>query len=278
MATAKKAAPAKSAAKSSPATKTATKQAATGKEKAGSKATKPAAGGSWLSQAGWGAAKSSVDRAEKNAAELKNKPRRFWLTSNGADEKIIFVDDAPMNYREHEFAIGGDWKNRRHKTCLSETGDHDPRSCPSCAADNRGYSASALTIIHICEYKGRDGKMVRNPLRLFVAKTQAVKILAKHAEKLNGDLTGCVFEVSRTGEKSPSVGDMFTFVERVKLNDPKVLKRLGYDKPPKPYNYEEVLKAETAQEMKDWLSHTAVTHSGSGGGSADTGSDDDVPF
>lgn len=229
----------------------------------------------WFQQPGWGAAKNSVARSDKQISDMRNTPRRYWM-KNGTDEKIIFIDDSPQNFREHEFAIGGDWKNRAHKTCLTKTGDQDAKNCPYCAADNRGYFASALTVIHLCSYKSRDGKEVKNPLRLFVAKTQAVKILGKHAEKLGNDLSGCVFEVSRTGDKSPSVGDLFTFVERVKLNDLKVLKRLGFEKAPKPYNYDEVFASTSKQEASEWLSNTSVESSG--GGSASTDNDDDVPF
>jgi hypothetical protein len=74
-----------------------------------------------------------------------------------------------------------------------------------------------LTVIDHREHKIKNGpnagKIISNRRKLFVAKRNTIKLLTKIAVK-RGGLTGCTFDVSRTDDKKPAVGDVFDFTHK----------------------------------------------------------------
>ena len=79
--------------------------------------------------------------------------------------------------------------------------------------------------------------------------------MSKIAVKRDG-LAGCTFDVSRIGDKAENVGNDFDFTEQLSLK--KLAKKYGMkkkgeaedNKVAKPYDYEEVLKYYTADELR----------------------------
>lgn len=161
--------------------------------------------------------------------------------------------------REHQLYLGGSWIN--FETCTS---DFD--NCPLCDAGMRPSYVVAATIIDHSEYilkRGPNaGTVIKNAKRLAVFKSTArVKVLKqKDKKERGGDLTGCTFDLTRYKENECATGEEFEFVEKLSIEDLKklapefVLGKNGRepvdpDEWIKPYNYAEVFKPKTAEQL-----------------------------
>lgn len=202
------------------------------------------------------AAKAALAAEEARVAEAKaaaGKLYRFRL-KEGEARTITFLDgyldadgllDIPM-WMEHTLQVNGNWTN---VVCTQE---QEP--CPVCATGDRPSLVGGLTVIDHTEFtiqKGANaGKVISNQKRLFVAKRGTLKILQKLAEK-RGGLAGCTFEVSRTSDKSPSVGDMFDFSQQDSLEE--LREHFGQDDEGNwiatPANYDEEVVYRTADQL-----------------------------
>ena len=166
-------------------------------------------------------AHAEMAKYEKEVAisqEQNKKMWRFWVPE-GEEARITFVDgnisadgniDFFMFY-EHNLMLNGKWGNTF--VC---TKDIEP--CPICAAGDKPSFVGVFTVIDHREFKAKDGKIYKDSPRLFVAKKDTIKMLQNLGVK-RGGLAGCTFDVVRTGEKSASVGSMFDFQEKNKLED-----------------------------------------------------------
>jgi hypothetical protein len=180
---------------------------------------KPAKGLGWLKKgkAAHQAFELEEAKAEKARAE-SSKLFRFFMPPE-EERRITFLDgelddegmlDIPMFY-QHRLKLNGQWQNF---VCVSE---EEP--CPICEkGDNRAGLVGVMTVLDHTPYKIKNGpnagKLIKNSKKLFVATRQTIKKLSKKAAKHDG-LTGCTFEVSRTGDKDPAVGSDFDFVEQL---------------------------------------------------------------
>jgi hypothetical protein len=168
---------------------------------------------------------------------------RFWVPKNG-EAIITFLDgnlingilENPFTY-EHQVNMNDSWNN--HFICTQE---EEP--CPICEGGANSSYVAYFTVIDHSEYVSKkDGQTKKDNLKLFVAKKDTVKLLQKQAAK-RGGLRGCKFEVGRTGDKSPSVGSSFDFVE--KLTEQQLTALYGPAKAgdldrSKPCNYDKML-------------------------------------
>jgi hypothetical protein len=186
---------------------------------------------------------------EIEAKRSSNKVHRFWMPV-GKTTRIVFLDDKPPVYEEHNPQINGSWKH--WFTCNKMFGE----PCSHCEAGTYAYTAGAYTIIDGTEWVDKKGKTHKNEKKLFVAKIDTLKKLKQISAK-RGGLRGCVFEVSRTGDKSPGTGDMFDFEKKLSEEE---LKKLfgGQDgKGHEPYNYDEVLAPKDAEETNTQMNDEA---------------------
>lgn len=166
---------------------------------------------------------------QKIRKESQGKMFRFWIKTD-EEAVITFVDGElspegfllPPRFYEHNIKLNGQWGNTF--VCPEKSAPHLGQKCPFCAMGDHPSLVSLFTIIDHREYKSQDGqKTYKDQRRLFVAKTGTMEILNKIAVK-RGGLAGCRFDVSRTGDKTPSVGTMFDFVS--KEEDLDVLRKL----------------------------------------------------
>ena len=199
-------------------------------------------------------AKAAIDAADAQAERAKEeagKLWRFWMPVG--DERIItFLDgsigedgmiDCGMWY-EHRIKVNGEWTPF---VCVAES-----EPCPLCdTGDSKQSLVGGLTCIDHTPYKVQKGpnagKIIQNSKKLFVATRNTIKILSKHAVK-KGGLTGCTFEISRTGEKDPGVGNQFDFVD--KFTEAELMQKYGLkaeDVAPADYSHE--ITYRTAEEL-----------------------------
>jgi hypothetical protein len=171
------------------------------------------------------AAKAAIEHADAKAEAAKaeaGKLWRFWMPA-GEDRMITFLDgeldaegmlDVPM-WNEHRLKIAGDWQNF---VCVA---DQEP--CPICeAGESKQLLVGVMTICdhtpHTVKSGQNAGKVIQHSRKLFVCTRQTIKMLAKQA-KVTGGLAGCTFEVNRTGDKEPSVGNQFIYQGKHTLSE-----------------------------------------------------------
>jgi hypothetical protein len=193
--------------------------------------------------------------AEKKAKEIEDRQSnnvfRFWMPQDHTTT-IIFLDDEPPVYDEHQLQIGGSWKN--WFTCKKQFGER----CSICE-DNKvyPYTAGAYTIIDRSEWTDKKGTVHKDERKLFIAKLDTLKKLKKMSAK-RGGLRGCIFEVTRsTSQNSPSTGDMFEF--EGKLSEEELEKMFAGKEGDghKPYDYDKILAPKDDDEISDKMDKEA---------------------
>jgi hypothetical protein len=209
------------------------------------------------------AAKEAYQHEEAKAEAAKaeqGKLWRFWMPDDGEDRKITFLDgdvdsdgmlDIPMFY-EHTIKLNGEFKQF---VCTEKNGDDNAEPCPICAKNEKEFNPAlvgVMTVIDHTPHKIKSGpnagKVIKNTRKLFVAKKNSIKLLTKLAIK-RGGLAGCTFDVSRSGDKSPGVGNQFDFVE--KFDDlSSIMEQYGLkEEEVMPANYEDEIPYRTADEL-----------------------------
>jgi hypothetical protein len=163
-----------------------------------------------------------MPRPEAQQAEA-GKLWRFRIQEDDeSDHRITFVDgtldeegtlEAPM-WHEHTIQLGGKWKN------IPCTAHEEP--CPMCANGDNAALVAGFTVIDHTPYTIQNGpnagKTVENSKKLLVAKRTSYALLQKLAGK-HGGLAGTTWDASRSGDKSPNVGNLFQFVDKNSLSD-----------------------------------------------------------
>lgn len=175
------------------------------------------------------AQQAEIDRQQQR--EQQGKMWRFYL-KEGDEAQITFVDGdlsnegflIPPRFYEHDLYLNGSYHN--FFVCPEKTSPDAEDKCPLCEkGESRPYLAALFTVIDHREVKSTKdpSKVYKDSPRLFVAKTSTFELLNKLAVK-RGGLAGVTFDVSRTkGDKIPSVGNVFDFVEKREI---KVLEKL----------------------------------------------------
>lgn len=199
---------------------------------------------------------SARKRAEARDENVIAKRRRLWMPPDSSI-MFTFLDSPQFFLREHNLFIGGSWNH--YETCLS---DFD--NCPLCDAGMQPAYVVICTGIDHSEYtlkKGPNaGTLVKNTKKVAVFKSTArIKVL-KQKERQDGDLTGCTFELTRYTEKDNATGSDFQFIKKCTSEELKAfapatmfgkngVEAVNPDEWIKPYNYEEVFKPKTAEEL-----------------------------
>jgi hypothetical protein len=193
------------------------------------------------------------------AQEARSKPWRFRIPQKetGKDFLITFLDgdlDPKTGeleltvWSEHTLQIGGSWTNI---VCLQ------PDYCPVCAkSDDNPDVIACFTVVDHSEYtiqKGdKQGQVVKNQRKLYIAKRQTIGQLQKLATKNKG-LRGLQVEVSRSTSKTAAVGDMFS--PNQKFDEGELKAMLGKDKDGKrldlPFDYNEAAPMFDADKLSD---------------------------
>jgi len=168
-------------------------------------------------------------RAEARRAEA-GKMWRFYIGKNDLEEdfKITFLDgeldkDGMLelnSWDEHTVMNEG-----RPEQYICTSGNEP---CPFCHNGDKASFVAAFTIIDHQEYtikKGnRQGQVVKDERKLYIAKRQTIGKLQKIAAKAGG-LRGVHVTVSRSTKDAAQVGDMFILDE--KFDEDELMEKYG---------------------------------------------------
>tara|TARA_Y100000310_G_scaffold206421_1_gene206837 strand:- start:2022 stop:2804 length:783 start_codon:yes stop_codon:yes gene_type:complete len=157
-------------------------------------------------------------------------PKSFYLPAN-LTKRVIFLGNAPFTFWQHSlWEITRSGKDR--EVCLKK--NRIGNECPLCDKEMWPSMIGYFTVIDMGDVK-RDsegkltlegwtsdrgvtyqfGKKLLGAKRGGRDKPGVLKKIARLAERHGGDLTGCVFDIYRSGNKVESCGDEWDFVEKV---------------------------------------------------------------
>lgn len=185
-----------------------------------------------------------IEERIKQSGGSGGQPWRFRMKP-GEERNIVFLTgqadgkDVPV-IDEHQLKIDGNWGH--FFTCLRVMGE----KCPLCEAGDRPYVAGFFTVLDRTEYKGSNGNTYKDQVRVLAAKFKSLKQLKKFSQKYGG-LIGIEFEVSRSSDKAPSIGDTYIKEDRWDMDDLEAV--LGKPIHEAVVNWEEYLAPKPAAEL-----------------------------
>jgi hypothetical protein len=220
----------------------------------------------------WGSQSwDSVDDygASATTTATNDGPRTFFMPA-GVTKRIIMLDGAPFTFWQHSlYEITRNAKDK--EVCLKK--NRIGHECPICDKELWASMIGYFSVIDMGDVKrGAGGKVTLEGWtsekgvvyqfgkKLLGAKRGGkdkpgiLKKIARLAER-HGDLTGCVFDVYRSGGKVESCGDEWDFVEKIAPDQiGAYLLANGADEAHiadlKPYNYSEVFVPKSVEELK----------------------------
>jgi|GEM_PF-6591143 len=115
--------------------------------------------------------------------------------------------------REHRVSVPGK-KVPDYYVCVAEE-----EECPLCATDNRSSYVGLFTVIDHNPYTNpTTGKTTKNRKKILAAKSGTLKRLIRKAKANGNSIEGSTFSVSRSDQRSATVGDEFTLVGTYSLD------------------------------------------------------------
>lgn len=211
----------------------------------------------------WYQSGSTEEQREQAKKESSSRSvPRFWMDP-GDTKTIIFLDDKEFCLWEHHVKIGDRWGN--FFTCLKGMDPNDPKPCPFCLSGNKRQFSAFVTIIDCTGYTdkktGKEHKYIR---KLFPMTVTTLEKFVQRKKKRTS-LVGAVWEVSRSGDNSPKIGDDWEHKGEADIDkDLKLHYKSAKDNklhPPEPYDYLNIFEPLTEAEMR-----AVIANSGSSSG------------
>ena len=149
-----------------------------------------------LFKKGYEAARQEKKRQEEAREQMGKRLFRFFLSGDGAEAKVRFLTEEPINFNEHTVKVfkGG---KERYDSFLC-TGDSD---CPYCEEGNKSSFKGAFLIWDYTEFEVKESndkkKKVNGSLKLYVAGTRVLSQLDRLSNRYG--LTERDYYISRTG-------------------------------------------------------------------------------
>jgi len=177
----------------------------------------------------------------------EGKPKKPNLVpGRPAVKRVLILDGEPFCVHEHSlYNFTGAWKilDAFSALCLAKNG-LGRKGCPMCAkdgGDNYPYFIGFFPVIDMgqVEYAGKEvilhheyweDKKNEKHYREFERKLLGakrgsqdkpgvLKTLQFQMERRGGDLTGTIWDVTRTGDKTATVGDAWEYVDKIRPED-----------------------------------------------------------
>lgn len=230
-------------------------------------------------------------------------PRRFWMPPE-VEKRVLCLDDNPQTYWEHNFKYKGSWMN--WEPCKIRNRIED--DCELCDRYPDRYPAflGLLSCINMTPWENKKGQEFCYARELIAAKMGGKDKpgMLKKLERLkkqHGGLTGAIFDIYRSGAKTESIGDEWTLVEKIppkeiasfgkkmlkewvekvneNIEDPEkhlTVEKLWDRYPWEPFDYEEVIKMRSNEELRVMLGSSTTDDDNDDGGSS--AADQDAPY
>jgi hypothetical protein len=243
---------------------------------------------------------------EQDRLDRLSGPPEFFMRV-GEKKDLVFLDDEPLFVYRHAYKVANRFEML---TCLRNS-EYEAVCCERLGERSRmmiGY----LSVVDCSEYQDRNGNKHQFEMKLFPAKMGTLKKLRRKKEEA-GSFAGFLCTVARDMDKDPSCGGDFTMKRPTDLSklyssvyfrgkrladsielankDIKLLDKLkaqlqlALDEKgaalPKivPYNYVELLKPMTAEDVKVRLSGASVSVGfGNAPGGAAPNPSGEIPF
>lgn len=149
-----------------------------------------------LFKKGYEAAREEKKRQEEVREQMNKRLFRFFLTGDGAEAKVRFLTEEPVNFYEHTVKVfkGG---KEKYDTFLC----NGESSCPYCKEGNKSSFKGAFLIWDYSEFEVKDSngkkKTVKGSPKLYVAGTRVLSQLDRLSNRYG--LTERDYYISRTG-------------------------------------------------------------------------------
>lgn len=149
-----------------------------------------------LFKKGYEAVRVEKKRQEDARENMGNRLFRFFLSKDGAEARVRFLTEEPINFNEHTVKVYSGGKERYNNVICS--GEDD---CTLCADDDKPSFKGAFLIWDYSEYESKDKngkkKTVKGSLKLYVAGTRVLSQLDRLSSRYG--LTSRDYEISRAG-------------------------------------------------------------------------------
>ncbi len=188
---------------------------------------KRAKGPSWLLHGK--AAEEALATEERIQAQQQAARSRLWNFRLAAEEtaQITFLDgdlvtdgpskgimNLPLFWAHNIFRAG----LRRYDLIPCLAPENVPGgSCPLCDSGDKSFLCGVLTVIDHREIVGRR-RTYKDQKKLFIARRSTIHILRKLADRHEG-LAGTTWEVYRSTNRTPNVGDQFLHIEKRSMEE-----------------------------------------------------------
>lgn len=149
-----------------------------------------------LFKKGYEAAREEKKRQEEVRENMNKRLFRFFLTGDGAEARIRFLTEEPINFNEHTIKVNRGGKERYDNVlCCGDDG------CPYCENGDRPSFKGAFLIWDYSTFEAKDKngkkKKVKGSLKLYIAGTRVLSQLDRLSSRYG--LTSRDYEISRTG-------------------------------------------------------------------------------
>jgi hypothetical protein len=176
---------------------------------------------------------------EQVAANSQSFTREFFFKA-GEDVSFRFIDDEPVNLRDH-FVMGKGWF-----TCIQGIGDE---VCPLCEAGNKATNHFVFNVFDPREYTKKTGETVKGgQVKIWRVGITLLRMLDKKRAKY-GPLSTLAVEISKMGQGQSTAYN---------IEVEKAAKALKLPEGQEPYDLMEVLAPKSRKELIAILNNTAV--------------------
>lgn len=174
---------------------------------------------------GWKRGYDSIDTVHKSAPQ--KGPRRFYVPAKET-KQVLFLEDQPTVFWEHQFKFGGHWRN--WLPCNKNNSEGQER-CYICEKYTKSFPGTVglFSVINLTpwEFKNREGRVLRfcYQREILTARMGSVSRpgTLQELQRLRGmtenkSLHGVIMECYRSGDKTEAVGDKLSIKTHVPVD------------------------------------------------------------
>lgn len=145
---------------------------------------------------GYEAAREEKKRQDEAREQAGKRLFRFFLSGDGAEARVRFLTEEPINFNEHTVKVNRGGKERYDTFLCNPDGD-----CPYCDNGDRATFKGAFLVWDYTEFEAKDQngktKKVKGSLKLYIAGTKVLSQLDRLSNRYG--LTKRDYTIVRTG-------------------------------------------------------------------------------